>query len=330
MHAPRLGVRTTPDVRRTAASIISHVARHAALAALLVVLLIAAFAAPRMFDPYNLRSIAEQAAILGVITLGQSLVLLVRGFDLSVGSVAGVMAFALVGFHIGPSDTAPLLAVALGLGAAAFVGAANAWLIVVRRVPPFIATLAMMIVVDGIRLFVTRGEASGNIPSIATSLGRGNTLLIPNSVLVWIVLAIALTAVLRFTYVGRAIYAVGANAEAARLSGVAVGRVVLLAYVLCAMAAGLAGVLLTGYVGYVDQSLGVSNNLNLNSITAAIIGGVAFTGGEGNVAETAAGVLLLVTISNLIVVLGMPVQLQLVAQGSVLLGAVLLQRSQRA
>jgi ribose/xylose/arabinose/galactoside ABC-type transport system permease subunit len=285
------------------------------------VLLLAAIQAPAFFNPQNLVFLLNQAAVLGIVTVGQSIVLVVRGFDLSVGSVAGVMAMSIV-LIAGADSTMVPVAVAFGLSIGVLVGLANGWLVAIRRVPPFVATLGMLIVVEGARFAVTNGQASAAVPELALFLGRGSIGPVPLPLLEWLSVVAVVTVLLHFSRYGRYLYATGSNPMAAALSGVPVVHTLIGAYVVSAVCAGLAGVLLTGNVGYVDQSLGAAQNLNLLSITAAVLGGVAFTGGEGNVVDTIAGVLLLVVVSNLIVVLGLPVELQLVAQGGVLLLAV--------
>lgn len=298
--------------------------RNAVFMVIAMLLVFALIEARPFFNPFNLRSVGTQAAILGIVAVGQALVLLVRGLDLSVGAVAAVMAMSLA------STSAVPEALLIGFGVAAAVGLINGLLVTRFDVAPFVATLGTLIALEGARLAVTDGQASGAVPAFATYVGRATITFLPVAVLVWAALLAAVGLLLARTMFGRRVYATGSSPEAARLSGVATARTTVLAYVLCSLCAALAGLVLTGSVGYVDQSLGSDQNLNLNSIAAAVLGGYAFTGGEGRLIGTIAGAVLLVVVSNLILVLGLPIQLQLVAQGTVLVGAVLLVAHRRA
>jgi ribose/xylose/arabinose/galactoside ABC-type transport system permease subunit len=145
---------------------------------------------------------------------------------------------------------------------------------------------------------------------------------VPLSFLLWMLISLVLGFVLYATPYGRQVYAVGSNREAARLAGVAVDRVLISVYVLCSVMAALAGIVLSGYVGYVDRYLG--RGFDLDSITAAVVGGASFTGGRGNLIGTLAGVLLVQFLSSLLLVLGLDVQAQLIVKGLVVIGAVAL------
>jgi ribose/xylose/arabinose/galactoside ABC-type transport system permease subunit len=284
-----------------------------------VVVYAALFLRP-LFGPANLGTIGLQVAVLGLVSLGQMLVLLVRGLDLSVGAVMALGAVLVVDTQAGrPLAVSVLLAVGLAL----LIGAANGWLIVKRHVPPFVATLGMLIFVEGIRLAYTRGQASGAVPDVLRSLAVDGLGPIRWAVLIWIVVSILLYVVLAHTAFGRATYATGSNPAAARLARVPVDRVVVVMFIGSSLLALLTGVVLSGYIGYVDQHLGAG--YNLNSITAAVIGGTSFSGGRGGVVGTAAGVLLVTLLINVVVVAGLPVEMQYVVEGVVLIAAVALQ-----
>jgi ribose/xylose/arabinose/galactoside ABC-type transport system permease subunit len=313
---PDVPARLRPQLVRA----VDWASRYAVYAFIAVVLLVAAVLARSMFSSGNLSTMAIQAATLGVVTLGQMLVLLVRGIDLSVGAVMAIGAILVVETQGGRSiGLAFLLALALALA----IGLVNGLLVAKRNVPPFVATLGMLILVEGARLAYTKGQASGLVPDL---LGVFNTLRIgflPLGTLGWIVLAVGVALVLRRTPLGRMIYATGSNPQAARLSGVRTDRIVMAMFVASSVLALFAGLLLSGYIGYVDQHLAAG--YNLNSITAAVIGGTSFAGGRGTVAGTMAGVILVTILVSLVVAAGLPVELQFILQGIVLIAAVALQ-----
>jgi ribose/xylose/arabinose/galactoside ABC-type transport system permease subunit len=238
-------------------------------------------------------------------------------------SVSAVIAFSGVLVVSAADAGMAIWLLLLAAAVAAVVGAANGLLVALRKVPPFVATFAMLIVVGGIRLAYTHGQTSGSTPDWLRQLGSGSLGGVPLPVVVWMAMLALFWVALARTRWGRWIYAAGANPEAARHSGVPVTTVMVSAYVVCAFCAMIAGLLLSGYLGYVDANLGV--NVNLNSITAAIIGGVAFSGGRGGVLGATLGAILLTVLVNVVVVAGLPVYWQVIAVGVVLVLAVAIQ-----
>lgn len=289
-----------------------------ALAALLAA---AALWAPNFYDPTNVQNTLRRASILGLVAIGQTVVLMVRGVDLSVGAM---IALAAVGLTAGAG---PWPGLGLVLLIALVVGSLNTWLVVRRQVPPFVATFGMLILLEGVRLIWTRGSASGSAPAGLVSFARGDIGPIPVPVVVWLVVSVVAAVVVHRSAAGRRLVLAGANERMAGLSGVAVGRVKLAAYVTSALLAVLSGVLLTGYTGYVDRFIG--QGADLDSITAALLGGARFGGGEGSFAGTAAGALLLSSLFTVIIVLGLRPELQLIAKGLVLIGALAIQTGKR-
>jgi ribose/xylose/arabinose/galactoside ABC-type transport system permease subunit len=301
------------------------------LAALIPVLAAAAFIAPAFYDPSNLGNLSEQIAVLGLVTAGQFLVLLVGGLDLSVGALMGVTAVILTR----PSaDTVPGFAGLLlaALAAGVVVGLINGVLVVKRRVPAFIVTLGMFVLLGGARLAYTGGSFSGTVPSPVRGLGLAYIGPVPVAVLFLVAIYLVLAYVLYFTPYGRGMYATGTNREAAWLSGVPTDRLIIASFVLCSVLTVLAGWALTAYVGYVDQNLGAGTELD--SIAAALIGGASFIGGQGRLIGVLTGALLVSILVNLVVVLGLDIQWQEIVKALVVLVAVasgaLLRRHSRA
>ncbi|MEZ4870146.1 MAG: ABC transporter permease [Caldilineaceae bacterium] len=287
---------------------------------LALLLLAAAVLTPSLYSGNTLFLILRQASQLGLVAIGQTVVMLVGGLDLSVTGLIVLTSVVIAEVGDGQNQfIAPAVLIALGLGVV--VGLGNGWLVTKRNVPPFVATLGMLVLVRGAQLAYTKGIPSGQVPPgmglLSAAVGP-----FPLSFLLWVAITLALGFVLYATPYGRRIYAVGNNREAARLSGLAVHPLLISAYVLCSTMAVLAGVVLSGYVGYVDRYLG--RGFDLDSITAAVVGGVAFTGGRGNLIGTMAGVLLVQFLSSWMLVLGLDVQAQLVVKGLVVIGAVAL------
>jgi ribose/xylose/arabinose/galactoside ABC-type transport system permease subunit len=291
----------------------------AAPVALVVVLLAAAVFVPKFYEPGNLTVVAIQSSVLGIVAVGQMLVLLVAGLDLSVNAVLGLSAVIVISNQQGFSAVTVLEALAIAVG----VGLANGLLVAWRKVPPFIATFGMLIFVGGARLAYTHGQASGNVPGWLRVVGIGQLGPLPNAALTWLIILAVIGGILLFTRYGRWIYAVGANYEAARYAGVPTREVVVACYVACSALAMIAGLVLSGFIGYVDQRLGT--DFNVNSIAAAIVGGTTFSGGRGNPIGTAAGAILLSVLLDLVVVAGIPINWQLAVQGVVLVLATAIQ-----
>jgi ribose/xylose/arabinose/galactoside ABC-type transport system permease subunit len=301
-------------------SVLVWLSRYAAFSAVIITLLVAAIVVPAFFTAGNLRAVLIQTAILGIVVLGQTIALIGRGLDMSVSAVMTFSA-VLVGASAATGDIA-FLALQLAILVAA-VSLANGLLVTWRRVPPFVATFALLIVVDGARLAYTRGQSAASAPEWAAAIGAGSLWGVPIAVLIWLALLAILFVALWLTTWGRWLYAVGSNRDSARHAGVAVNLVVMSTFLATALAAMLAGILQAGYVGYIDNTLGA--NYSLNSVAAAIIGGVAFSGGRGGVVGSAIGALLLTILVNLLVVMGLDLFWQRIVQGAVLVIAVIIQ-----
>lgn len=302
-------------------------ATYAPLTGLLLLFVLAAVVTPVFYSSANLSNVARQAAILGVVAIGQTMVLLVAGIDLSVGAVMGAC-MVIAAVATGGRDEAIPIALLLILVIGVVIGLGNALLVVARRVPPLVATLATLILIEGARLAWTQGVPSGSIPRGLRVLGTGRIAGVAVPVIVLLVVAVIASLVLRRTTYGRALYAAGANPRVAALSGVPVRTIVVTAYVICSLLAMLAGLMLSGYIGYVDRYLG--QGFDLDSIAAALIGGAALTGGRGSVEGTIVGVTFVAVLLNLIVLLDAGIAVQLIVKGSVIVGAVALQRRAEA
>jgi ribose/xylose/arabinose/galactoside ABC-type transport system permease subunit len=274
---------------------------------------------PGFYRPANLHVLMQQCSVLGLVTLGQLLVLLVGGIDLSVGAVmnASLIIIALMNQHHN-GLLAVSLVLCIGLGAA--VGLTNGLLVSVRNVPPFAATLGMLACIQGGILVYTKGIPAGEIPASLRPVALSGVGIVPYSLIICLAIAAVLVFALRRGTYGRKIYAVGRSPEVARRVAISTTNVRISAYVMCGAFAATAGIVLSAYVGYVDPEIG--GNYNLESIAAAVLGGVAFTGGEGGAIGALAGVLFLLVLLNVVTLSSLNPFTQLIVQGVVMLVAV--------
>ena len=269
-------------------------------AVLLLLVVIASLVSDVFLTPRNLTVILKQAAPLGILAVGETIVLLTGGIDLSVASVMATASIFAAGISNG-SDEHIWPVILLCLTFSVLVGFGNGLLVTKLKIPPFIATLGMILVVQGIRFVYSKGTPKSLVPPTLRSWGQGSSGPVPNAVIIWAVVVVVAAFVLSRTTFGRRLYAVGGNPRAAFLSGVTVDRVKLAAYTICGFLAGIAGMVLVGYVGAADNWLG--NGYELNAIAAVVIGGTAFEGGKGSQIGTVAGVLILTVLFTLVLML---------------------------
>lgn len=294
----------------------------APVAGVLAVLVIAAITTPSLFETGNLRLIAFLAGIIGITAVGQTVVLLTGGIDLSIGAVIGVTTVIVATQTDGRASALPV-AILLAVLAGAAVGGVNAALVLFRDVPPFVATFATFVLVQGAITASTRGAPSGEIPDELAPIGADRLLGVPVPLWWFVAIAIVGALVLSRTTAGRRVYATGANRRAASLAGIRTSWVIAAAYLVSALLAVFAGLVDAAYIGHVDAQL--SRSLNLDSVAAAVIGGVALTGGRGHLGQTAAGVALLAVLLVWMLELGAGVGGQLAVEGAAILLAARLQ-----
>jgi ribose/xylose/arabinose/galactoside ABC-type transport system permease subunit len=285
--------------------------------ALVLLIIISSLLSPQFLSSRNISNMLLQAAPLGIVVIGQVLVILVRGLDLSVASVMATAAVVATSFNGQDSDAFYVFIVAMGVGLA--TGWVNGLLITKRNVSPFLATLATMIVLQGIRFAYTQGAPSGNVPPFYRVLGSQTLYGVPYNLLILIVLATVFSFLLHRTTFGRRIYITGGNPVAARLVGINADRVTIAAYVISGGLAALAGLILSGFVGIVDNWVG--RGFELDSIVAAVMGGVALSGGRGSIVGGLVGAAILVVVFNAVLMIGFPVQFQIIIKGLVIIVA---------
>ncbi|CDX13790.1 Monosaccharide-transporting ATPase [Mesorhizobium plurifarium] len=317
----------TPLPRSQGVSVASVFERYGLIVFLVALLLVAAALSPTFLRPANLVNVLTIAAPLGMVVVGQTFVILVRGLDLSVASLMATVAVLATAFKATTNDAIPMIFVA-AIAFSAVVGLVNGWLVARRNVSPFLATLAMMIILQGIRFAYTGGAPISTLPPGMGFLASGRIVGIPVNLITLALLAIVFGVVLHRSRLGREIFMVGSNPKAAFLNGVAPDRVIILCYVICSICAGIGGLFLLGYVGTVSNWVG--QGYELDSIVAAVMGGVALTGGRGNIFAALLGVAVLVVINNLVLLLGFPIEMQLIIKGIIIIGAAAFYRTRLA
>ena len=285
---------------------------------------------PFFFTVHNLLTVATQTAIIAIIAIGQTYVLITGGIDLSIGSnmaLSAVVTGSLLRFFGDPSLPLVWLAMLAGLATGATAGAINGTLIAFGKIPPFIATLGTMTVARGIAFILTGGLPISGLPTRFTVLGTGSTLGIPNPVIAMLVLVCLFGFILAKTKLGRHIYSVGSNFEAARLSGVNTKRVIITVYVFSGMLAAAGGLVLSGRIISAHPAAG--DGSELDAVAASVIGGASPMGGEGSIAGTFIGALIIGVLRNGLNLVGVSPFFQMVVIGIVIVGSVFFDRIKR-
>jgi ribose transport system permease protein len=243
----------------------------------------------------NLFNVGTQIAVIAILAFGQTFVIVSGGIDLSVGSVLG-LAGIMFGWASAVAGLPLPVALALGIGAGALAGLTNGLLITLGNLPPFIATLAMLSAARGLALVISNGVPLNPIPDAIRTLGSGDLVFVPLPVVLMLIMWVITLVILRSTYPGRCMYAIGGNEEASRLSGINVDRQKLIIYTLSGLIAGIAGILLTARLASAQPQAGFT--FELDAIAAVVIGGASLSGGVGTASGTLIGALILGVLRN--------------------------------
>ena len=294
---------------------------------LLVILLVGLFlslSTDSFMSVANLTNVARQVSINGILAVGVTFVLLTGGVDLSLGSVVALSGVACATFAH-PGDHSVFVPIAVGLLTGAACGLVNGTLVTLGGVAPFIVTLGMMTIARGLALIFSGGRPVADMSNELTALA-GDLFGIPIPMLCFAGVAAAAWFFLSNFRLGRHIYAVGGNENAARAAGVPVEQVKLFAYGLCGLLAGLAGVVLAARITTGQPNAGQA--YELDAIAAVVIGGTSLAGGVGTITGTLLGVLLIGVINNGLDLQGVSSYYQAVIKGVIIVGAVWLDRRQ--
>ena len=289
------------------------------LAAMILVALVVAVTTPRFLDPGNLSNIALQVSIVAIVAIGSTMVIFTAGIDLSVGSAIALMTMVfavLVKFAGVPFVLAIVLIVVVG----AFLGAINGFLTAYLRIPAFITTLAALSAFRGVAFMFNNGSPVFSVSDLLEPLFYGTLWGIPLPLFYVVILYAGAFVMMRYTPLGRAIYAIGGNPNAARLSGINVKRTQFLAFVIAGCMAALGAILMAARLNSGSPNYGVG--LELASIAAAVIGGASLAGGRGSIISTLFGALTIVIVQNGLNLNAVPTSTQNVVLGLIIVTAV--------
>lgn len=276
---------------------------------------------PNSVLPKHLLDFTRQAAPLIVVGIGQTIVMMIGGLDLSVAAVmvlGNVMAAQMMAGD--PSRIFPAVLSVLLMGA--LIGLANGLLCAKLKMPSFVVTLGMSILLLGVTLIYCDGAPKGSIPEEFRALGTGFTGVIPTAAIVWLVIAAIVIFVMKYMPIGRYILSTGVNPIAVYQSGHNHVNIQILCYVLCGVFAAMGGLQISAYIGVGTMELGV--NYQMQSIAVALLGGASFSGGKGSFVGTILASLFIVIMLSLIAALNMDVGDQSIVQGVILLVALLI------
>jgi len=249
---------------------------------------------PNFLNANNLFQITRQSAELGIIALGMSIVLITKGIDLSVGSMASLTACT-VGFLL-ISGFNPFLAIIMGIVLGGLLGALNGVLVALVGLPPILVTLGTMTLFNGIALALTKGNAFSNFPDNFYVIGHGSFLGIPIPTIIFLLLAIIIGVFLSKTRMGISIYAIGSNEEAALFSGLKIKSILLSVYIFTGILTGIAGIIMASRISTARADLGES--YLLMSVAVAVLGGIEITGGKGKITGTVLASLIFAVLAN--------------------------------
>ncbi|MGB4595489.1 MAG: ABC transporter permease [Anaerolineaceae bacterium] len=313
--------------------------------AFLLLAIYLSFASPHFFTASNFVNISKQTSITAILAVGQTLVIITGGIDLSVGAIAAVSAsvasvlmtqqLTIGGLVIGPVGFGWGILIALIVGLIA--GALNGLIISKGKIPDFIATMGMSMVIRGAALLITSGlpvpshvaatELKGYLPEQMVWLGNGDILGIPVAGIIAILAVIIGWFILRYTVFGRSVYAVGGNRDAARVSGINIDKTKILVYVVSGLMAAVAGIVLAGRLNSANALM--ADGEDMRSIASAVIGGANLAGGDGGAVGSLIGALTMGILANGLNLLNVSAFWQRVIQGLVIISVVLFDQWRR-
>ena len=274
----------------------------------------------------NISAIGQSAAVVGVLSVIETVVIICGVLDISVGAQAGVGSVISAMVFSGTGSSAVSVLAAIGLGIV--LGAVNGVVIVYGRVNSIIATLGTFSAYKGLALVITGGQSKGFVlaNSFYIFLARGAVLGIPASIWIFAVISAGIYVLLRYTDIGRNIFAIGGNVTAARLAGIDINKYLIAIYALTGVVCAVAGIMITASAGSAEPTTG-QTGLELQAITAAALGGALLTGGRGGIGGTVLAVLLISTLINGLTFLQVNSFWENIAQGAMLVAAVAIQKA---
>lgn len=299
--------------------------KYGLLMAFVIICAVISLLSPAFLTAPNIVNVLRQISINAILAIGVTYVILTGGIDLSLGSIVAITGVLAATFA--HPNTHPLVVpLLIGISGGVLIGVFNGLVITRFKVAPFIVTLGMMTIARGGALIISGGRPVSNLTDSFNFIGGGDLFGCPLPILILALVFLFSHFILRSTTLGRYIYAVGGNEEAARASGINVNRTKITAYSICAGLAGLAGIIQAARITTGQPTIGVA--YELDAIAAVVIGGTSLTGGIGSVAGTVLGALIIGVINNGLDLLNVSSYYQQVVKGLIIIGAVILDREQ--
>lgn len=299
----------------------------ATLVLILVVLCVAlAIAKPVFLKPSNLFNVLRTTSITGLIAIGMTCVIITGGIDLSVGAVVGLSS-VLCGILMKENGWPVLPALIVTIVVCVLVGLINGLLIHYGKIPAFIATLGTMQMSRGLAMLITQGRTIPGLPQEFTKFAQIKILSLPSLFVVWVLVILVASYILKYTRTGRNIYSIGSNLEASRLSGIKLAPTICFTYMFNALCAALAGILLTARITSAQPSAG--EGYEMTAIAAAVIGGASLAGAEGTIIGTVLGACIMAVLQNGGNLLGINGFIMDIATGALVVIAVLIEKNKR-
>lgn len=284
----------------------------------LVLCTIISFATPNFLTRNNILNLLRQSSIIGVIATGMTFVIISGNFDISVGKIAalgGTIIMSMIS-----NGHSFIIALLTALLAGAVIGLINGFAVAVIKIPSLIATMGMVVILQGLIFIYTGGYPISGTNPVLSLIGRGYILGIPVPVIIFFLGVILANVVLRKTVMGRRIYAVGGNEDSSRLSGIDTVKYKIMVFMINGMASIIGGLILVSRLSTATPTAG--EGYDMDAIASVVIGGTSVNGGEGNVMRTIIGVLLMSVISNSFNLIGVSIYFQYVFKGIIILVAV--------
>jgi ribose transport system permease protein len=306
------------------AGVLKFLVKYNTIFIFILLLVFSALISDVFFTSVNLSNLLKQVSGIGVISIGMLLVILTGGIDLSVGSMVALLAvtFAIL-VNVVILPVAIVLTIIIGFA----LGSVSGYLVAYQRMAPFVATLALMTIARGLGFIYSKGSPiTFKTPGgeFMSNFANNSTIGIPNIAIVFFLIVILATILLRYNVFGRLIIAIGSNEEASRLSGIKVNKYKFLVYAISGALAATAAVIVASRTNLGSPNMGMA--WELDAIAAVVIGGASLNGGKGSAINTLMGVLILGLIGNILNLLNVPSYPQQVVKGAIIIFAVLLQR----
>lgn len=285
----------------------------------IVLVIVSTILNPRFLTSTNILNVVRQISIFGILAIGQTFVILIGGIDLSVGAILALVV-VLTGGYLPELGIVPTIFFGLVVGTG--VGLVNGFGVTKGNVPPFVMTLGMLGIARGLAFLYTGGMPIPVLNPDFLFLGNGYLLGIPVPAIIFVSLVVIAAFILRYTPFGRFVYALGSNAEAARLSGIKVDRVKSMVYAICGLTSAIAGIVYASQLAVAPPIAG--EGYELDSIAAVVVGGADLFGGEGGMFGTFLGAAIIGSLSNILNLTGVNPFVQKLAKGVLIIAAVMI------